>query len=406
MKRWLTLFVAFSLSTASGDCADAFANGVKLFGAKQYTAASASFAQAVKANPGNDQAYYYQALSAQYSKDFVTAKRVYGEILRRFPGSQAAGYAAQALGLAPASSSPARSYARTGSAGASGSHAAGLSAMEAAGVARNPALDRFPDDCYVYYQNEGELLVIDAYMNSKPIKVIFDTGAESVSLGKNHLAEIGARAPGGAPVGYAVGVGDGGRQDVWDSAVDIRVGAIERRAFPISVQEHMGVHPLLGQEFFRDFTYTVDNTAKSIHFVKKSRSGGSIYDTGNSANDVPFTTQGREMVVDVQVNGRMTKMYFDTGAEGITLTKQQCKQLGITIPEDAEVGMTQGIAGSTRSVRFAVNRMKMGPIDLSSPTVSVDDSEAAGMGLLGQGFLHGWEYTIDYKKSVIRFRRR
>lgn len=69
MKRWLTLFVAFSLSTASGDCADAFASGVKLFGAKQYTAASASFAQAVKANPGNDQAYYYQALSAQYSKE-------------------------------------------------------------------------------------------------------------------------------------------------------------------------------------------------------------------------------------------------------------------------------------------------------------------------------------------------
>jgi hypothetical protein len=114
--------------------------------------------------------------------------------------------------------------------------------------------------------------------------------------------------------------------------------AFQPKNFEIGVHEKMNDYPLLGQTFFQDFTYTIDNGAHSIHFVKKRKAGGSAYaDPSRDPNNVPFTRQGNEIVVNVSVNGRPTKMYFDTGATSCILSKEQVKQLGLTIHEDAEL---------------------------------------------------------------------
>ena len=44
--------------------------------------------------------------------------------------------------------------------------------------------------------------------------MIFDTGAEIVAVGKNHLREMGVSAPDGKPIGMAMGVGSAGGIDV------------------------------------------------------------------------------------------------------------------------------------------------------------------------------------------------
>jgi len=400
---------------------DAFALGVKQFAAKTYPLAAANFKKAIAANSKNDSARYYYALSLHYNKDIPGAIKAYAELIRMMPDSNGANYARAALAKLDAallsslpmpSRSAQQQYSQPSST-ASAAAPSGASQMasqtqfrQSNRVASNPN-DKLPDDCRVYYTLENNSFVLDAYINGRPIKMIFDTGAEDCAFGKDNLAAAGVAGPTGASTGTAHGVGDGGAQATWDMRVDLKVGTIERKNFEIGVQDTMNGYPLLGQTFFQDFTYTIDNGAHSIHFVKKRKASGSSYaDPARDPNNVPFTRHGNEIVVNVSVNGRPTKMYFDTGATSCSLSKEQVKQLGLTIPEDAEVIEVVGIAGSTRAKVFNVRSMKMGAIEKFDFPVHVCDSEMAGMGLLGQTFYNDHQYTIDYERGLIHFLRR
>ncbi len=395
---------------------DAFALGVKQFGAKTYPLAIASFKKAIAANPKNDSARYYYALSLHYSKNIPAAIKAYAELIRMMPDSNGASYArialakldAALLSSLPPSRVAQQQYSQSSST-ASAAAAGGASQAQfrqSSPVASNPN-DKLPDDCRIYYTLENNSFILDAYVNGRPMKMIFDTGAEDCAFGKDNLAAAGVAGPTGKSTGTAHGVGDGGAQATWDMKVDLKVGTIERKSFEIGVQDTMNGYPLLGQTFFQDFTYTIDNGAHSIHFVKKRKASGSAYaDPARDPNNVPFTRHGNEIVVNVSVNGRPTKMYFDTGATSCSLSKEQVKQLGLTIPEDAEIIEVVGIAGSTRARVFNVRSMKMGAIEKFDFPVHVCDSEMAGIGLLGQTFYNDHQYTIDYERGLIHLLRR
>lgn len=414
----LTLVIG-SFSSPAQAAPDAFALGVKQFGAKTYPLAIASFKKAIAANPKNDSARYYYALSLHYNKDIPGAIKAYAELIRMMPDSNGASYARAALGKLDAallsSLPPSRLAQQQYSQAVSNASASGQSGRQQIiqsqsrqGSSSGSADDKLPDDCRVYYSLENNSFVLDVYVNGRPMKMIFDTGAEICAFGKDSLAAAGIPAPTGKSTGTSHGVGDGGAQETWGMNVDLKVGTIERKNFHVRVQDSVHGHPLLGQTFFQDFTYTIDNGAKSIHFVRKRSNAGSVYavDPSRDPNSVPFTRQGNELVVNVMVNGRPTQLYFDTGATSVSLTKAQCKQLGITIPEDAENMEVIGIAGSTRAKLFNVRTLKMGPIEKRDFPVHVSDSEVSGLGLLGQTFYNDHQYTIDYERGYIHFLRR
>lgn len=414
----MLLSTAFTFSWPVQAAADAYALGVKQFGAKTYPLAAANFKKAIAANPKNDSARYYYALSLHYNKDIAGATKAYAELIRMMPDSNGASYARAALAKLDAallsslpmpSRAAQQTYSQPGST-ARAATAGGASQeqfRQSSSVASNPN-DKLPDDCRIYYTLENNSFVLDAYVNGRPMKMIFDTGAEICAFGKDNLAAAGIPAPTGQSTGTAHGVGDGGAQATWGMNVDLKVGTIERKNFHIKVQDSVNGHALLGQTFFQDFTYTIDNGAHSIHFVKKRNSAGSSYavDPSRDPNAVPFVRQGNELVVTVAVNGRPTQLYFDTGATSVSLTKAQCEQLGITIPEDAENMEVIGIAGSTRAKLFNVRTLKMGPIEKRDFPIHVSDSEVAGLGLLGQTFYNDHQYTIDYERGYIHFLRR
>ncbi|CAN5399939.1 hypothetical protein BH11CYA1_BH11CYA1_04330 [soil metagenome] len=404
---------------------DAFALGVKQFGAKSYPLASANFKKAIAANPKNDSARYYYALSLHFNKDIPGAIKAYAELIRLMPDSNGANYARAALAKLDAAllsslpmpsrsiqqqySQPVAAAATSGSiAASSGSQMVVQSQTRRDGTNRNSANDKLPDDCRVYYTLEDNSFVLDVHVNGRPMKMIFDTGAEICAFGKDNLAAAGLPAPTGQSTGTSHGVGDGGAQDTWGMDVDLKVGTIERKNFHVRVQDSVHGHALLGQTFFQDFTYTIDNGAHSIHFVRKRNNAGSTYatDPSRDPNSVPFKRHGNELVVEVMVNGRPAKLYFDTGATSCSLTKQQIKELGITIPEDAETMEVIGIAGSTRAKLFNVKSLKLGPIERRDFPIHVTDSEATGVGLLGQSFYNDHQYTIDYDRGYIHFLRR
>jgi clan AA aspartic protease (TIGR02281 family) len=276
--------------------------------------------------------------------------------------------------------------------------------MPAQAVAKDVA--PLPEMTRVYYQEQDamnpNLISIPAKINGRPINMLFDTGADGVVIGKSQLAQLGIAAPTGRPTGKTGGVGSGGSVDVWILPCEIEVGGI-RRIVPVYVQDSLNTLPLLGQTFYRDLAYEIDSKAKTLVLKKRHyMTAGSE----NSTYNVHFDRMGRHLIVQVEVNGKPMKMIFDTGASSIAFTKEQLEAANIKIPEDAQVGTSTGVAGSTVSYNFPISRIRMGPIDRSDVPISAVSDAQMPYPLLGQTFYAGWQYTIDDEHQQIVFVRR
>lgn len=111
-------------------------------------------------------------------------------------------------------------------------------------------------------------------------------------------------------------------------------------------------------------------------------------------------------MVLAQVNGKNLPVIFDTGAEACCFGKQHIAAVGITIPEDAQMSSSHGIAGSTSTRIFPIRSLKLGPIEKLDFEIGVVESSQMDHPLLGQTFYGGWQYTIDYENKYIHFLRR
>jgi predicted aspartyl protease len=395
-----------------------FRAGVEYYKKGDYKKAYSYFNSAGRNNPYDADNIYYQALTMQQLHNNKEAVRLYASLVSNFSYSNAGKLAAGALnrldpeyyaqltkkGNSSSSSRPSQVTSVTGRArsttGSGGGE--GLSADWAS----------LPSEARIPFTREGGLLVIDASINNRNMKMFFDTGAEGCTFGKNQLREANIPEPKGRSTGLSVGVGSSGSVETWSMPVTLKVGTIERRNFDISVQADMGVRPLLGQSFFKDFEYTIDKTspeAGTIHFVKKTGSSSAVRTASSSEKDpyaVPFQRSGRNLIVQVEVEGRPMTMFFDTGASNVAFSADQLKKAHIPIPEDAQTAMSAGIGGQTTSQIFPVKRMKMGPIEKTNFPVSCVGEANMPYPLLGQSFFGDWQYTIDNAASVIRFVRR
>jgi predicted aspartyl protease len=416
------LLTISSFASTSAIAADAAATAMSQFNAKQYLKAKASFRTAITARPRDSTLYYYFALCQQHLGDIAGARATYMEIIKFFPGSDAAMQAGGILGVLDRTSGsqasaptaeeppppaavavPTRTVAPQRTTRTSPAKTANATSSRGGGGGSVSG----PDECNIRFEKLGNSLLLDAMVNNRPTKMIFDTGAESCVFGKNHLQQMGISAPTGRPVGQSMGVGDGGSQDVWTMPVSLTVGPITRKDFTVAVQQEMGVQPLLGQTFFQDFTYTIDNGANNIHLRRKNKPQGSIYQSSkNDPNAVPFTREGNEIVVQALINGKTFPVIFDTGADGCCFSKQQIKALGISVPADARMSSSNGIAGATMTSNFPISSLRVGPIEKRDFEVGMVESSQMDHPLLGQTFYGDWQFTIDYENKYIHFLRR
>lgn len=406
------LLVLTAVGYAQPVMADEYFNaGLTYFNQRRYKEAAPYFEYCLRNSPWDSNAYYYAALSYHYAGDTAKAKQLYRQVVERFGASGAASMAMAALKRLDPNFQLGR---RTQPATAASPPAAGTSAAAAAqsedeGLGSAADLASLPNEARIYYTPSSNSMMVDAELNGRPIRMVFDTGAETCLFGKNHLGQLGIPAPTGPAQAMGGGVGSNKPIEKWIVRANLKLGPIMRTNFPVWVQDKLDTDPLLGQSFFRDFEYTVDTGAHSIVFKKRS-AGGSATAYGSGGRDpyaVPFTKEGNEMVVDVEVNGRSTKMYFDTGAQGtIAFGKTHLGRVGLSVPEDAEEGISYGVGGQTKSMAFTIDRVKLGPIDKRDVKVTVLEESSMGKPLLGQGFFGDWQFTIDNANRMIRFVRR
>lgn len=374
------------------------AEAIALYNKGRYAEAANAFAFVCQTPGTHPNTYYYYALTLHRLGDKEKARRIYLRLTQVFPSSQAAGMARKALAAFPTTGRT------SGDSGGSAS----------SGTASYADTENLPESTRVYFKpDSSSQMIVDAYVNNRPIKMLFDTGADGCAFGKNHLREIGMAIPTGNPSYQSTGVGDQGKIDTWEARATIRVGNIERKNVEIGVQEYLTGEPLLGQNFYNDFTYTIDKGSSSILFTRKRRAVASAHSATSSApgsgldsNSIPFEKVGNSLMVAATVNGKPIKAIFDTGATNTVFAYGDMKTLGIDIPADAEVTHGIGIAGPTRGVAFDINRMTLGPIDRPDFRITVLEGFAAGHPLIGRSFLGEWQYTIDNDAKIIHFLRR
>jgi len=241
--------------------ANPFQDALKQFNAKNYRAATPLFEAALKAGESNPTSLYYCALSNQLSGNRARAKQLFEYVSSNFPGSQVAAMASTALkqwqGTASSSSS---------STSASISDTPSSTGRGSGGVAISPAASELQ---VPFTAGPGGHMLVNAEINGKPYAMYFDTGAEGISFTQNDLKKLRIEVPENARESLVHGVGGSTRS--WDFNIDkLKVGPIVKEDLAAHVVEKSSMdYPLLGQSFFGDYEYTIDNEHHVINFKKQ-----------------------------------------------------------------------------------------------------------------------------------------
>lgn len=364
-----------------------FKSGIACMDAKDHRRALEYFQAAMKEDAANSYSYYFAALCENQLGRTDRSIAYLRYTAKYFPSSQV-GQAAKAL-LSDVDN-------------AEREH----NALTAWGGQGN-----LPKETWIPFNRVGNSMVVNGQVNNKPCQMIFDTGAESCVFPISSLPALSLSVPRIPPNTSIMGVGKAEELPAWYMRVNLKVGQIEKRNFPIIVAAMPVDTPLLGQTFFQDFTYSIDPSGGAISFKRKDAQvklaaspAFTVDQKGQYVYNVPFRRQGKSIMVKVEVNGKKAEMVFDTGAESTLFNRSQSRDLGINIVPGVNAKL-KGVSGSVNAEIGVIRSIKFGPIDRQNISVAVTDKMVEGVSLLGQDFVEGWQYDIDNANDLIKFTR-
>lgn len=375
------------LPAAAGDCED----GVQFYKQRNYAAANEAFRHCLRGTVPDLNTVYYAALTAQQLKEYERAKRLFEQIVQLSPNSEAGR----------------------------------MSAIAAKNLAGPPEVANLPRETWVPFRRQGSHIVIDAELNQRPVKMIFDTGADFCLFSESMLREVGVSAPDRPPDGLSGGVGKAGATPMWRIPVALKVGRIERKNFKIGMTKVPQVVALLGRDFYSGFEYSIDDANSTIAF-KRIGSGSStasaqgstkvakpallgpegsttVSANGTYVYNVPYTGNTSMIVVEAKLNGQPCKMIFDTGAGMCFFTSEQAAKVNIAPPPNAQVIPVVGVGGGSSAQLGSISSFRLGTLELKDIPCAIGGKSIAPYPLLGQSFFRDFQYTIDSANKVIHF---
>jgi clan AA aspartic protease (TIGR02281 family) len=364
---------------------DLYADGVKLYAARRFQQAIEYFRGSYKAGNQPANSTYYLALCYHQLGNFDDAKATYALVVKQFPNTQAAQNSAKMLStLGPAvvaTSTPSGSQLNW---------------------------SQIPSNVPVPFRKDPQQgwIIIPVTMNGVTVQMIFDTGAGITTCRQSFLNNNGIKVIETTHHGSLEGAGG----EVQSSIViaDIAVGPV-RRSVAMAVEQdesysangkEMPVStPLLGQNFFRDIAYTIDDASKTITFKDPVQNAKVVMPD----REASYTTDGSTIFIRPKVNGRECDMIFDTGCSLVAFADRHMAACGLVLPPSARSGTSGGLGGLRQAYGFSVDSLQLGPIvkKNTQATVMLDSQFPAP--LFGQSFLTGLTYTIDPLRKVIRF---
>ena len=260
--------------------------------------------------------------------------------------------------------------------------------------------DSLPDTAEIrFFPGDHGHMVVDAHINGKPTRCMFDTGAnEFFSL--DQLSRCGVTIPANKPPDGSAAGWAGKPIPVWKVTVPIKVGTITRTLEVRAAQEGVTM-PLIGQGFIRDYQYSIDRSGGRMTLYKKTSKLAKEQSTEkHSLYDVACTVEGEREFVHLTINGRRVgPVLVDTGAANTIISKNLANSAGVEIPANAMSGTISGVGGEL-PVRQVFVDLQLGPVGKRDFPILVGGS---GMSAIGQDFMSGWRFTVDRDKQLLRF---
>ncbi len=412
----IALIVLSTSQAANAGNDPQFDSAVKLFNQKQYSAAIPILAKIIARPKPGPTAIYYAGLCYQNLGNDSMARQCYQVLADSFPTSAEARMSQEVLArLQRHQAGASRSFQSTVNAGLSeggratvpASDPGKLDAQSATAYMREFSMsDRewksLPDEVKVPFRRAtSSHLFVNGSINGRAMQMMFDTGAEQCHFSKKELESLGIKiGDSGARIPVR---GVGGISYSQMIMADITIGDL-RRHIPVLVDEDSVGMPIVGETFFKEFRYDIDNSSGFIRFSKKSRGGmaSKVYES-TDVIAIPYKNVGDNMVVMAKVNGREFPMIFDTGSFAICFSAGQAMALGLRIPSDARRMTTSGAGGSVGAYEFNIDRIELGPLIKTSVKIIVNESNSPPMPLLGQPFYSDRRFTVDTEKHLIKF---
>ena len=381
VSRFLVSVVLTLFSSAYVLAESQYEAGVRLFKAQKFAQAKTAFENSINSEGSTATKYYYLGLSYYYKGQGSKTSEIFNKLIKEFPDSPLSKRAETFLG---------KSKSKSGSSKASSAGDYGSS---------------LPEFTRVRYKEIDKDIIIETQVNGRPISMVFDTGAPDTWIGTNHLHSLGLPMPTGKFRKMKSQLGEDAEYRYWNYRLDLKVGPILRKNFPVLVQENRKGMPLIGQTFVKGYQYRIDHGSRELCFQKK-KDNRVAYSTPPKLgrNEVEFETKDFDYVwVKAMVNGKPCKMIFDTGASTVYFPESYVKKYDIRIPPNAKVHTYKSAKPSKQGF---VSRLQVGPIDAHNVEVRVADWSNMEEPLLGVSFYKNWEYTIDRDRKVIKFLRR
>jgi clan AA aspartic protease (TIGR02281 family) len=351
--------------------------GLALYRKHDYKAAIQKFQSAYEGNESPPYACFNMAMCYEGLGDQAKARQYYEFICRVFPESDWAKQATKQLARATAAQNP-------------------------SGFMQSTLSPWVP-----YRKTSGGLMVIDAIVNGQRIPMMVDTGAEYCFITSSQLDRFGIRLK--DERSKETMIGTSGQTDVTSAAVDLQVGNLARNV-KIYIQDDRSLagnqgrgallsFPLLGENFFGDYTMEVDDRRHMLAFLLPTEQKISSHDE----SVIPFVHRGKDIVVTAKVNGRECDMVLDSGAGAVVFTDKQFSAMGLSRPITANRGRSIGVGGQRNTFMFTIDSIKLGPVEKRNVSAAVDVNGTHGDPLLGSPFLEGLHYSIDPKARLIKF---
>jgi clan AA aspartic protease (TIGR02281 family) len=400
----IALLAALLIAQPVAVSADAtMAEGIKLFGQKNYTQAFYAF-ETAKANPSNAaQAMYYQAMCYLSMGQTDYARQTFTCIIDSYPGSSSSMAAKSALERIAASNSQPGSPAGglSGAAGAlegAPSAGSGWQAGTQSGVPRSTFAAGFvqdklgsPHSTGSGYKRDrfGRMIVTVKVNNKISYPMLLDTGADVCSLSLEQAQQAGIDMS--ETIGKATLRGTSGEAQARIYRAQLQVGTMIKTVNVYVTEKGHCDAALLGRNFFADVALEVDDTAHTIRFLdpKELR-------VGTESAAVPYRTNGHGMFVTAKINGRECEMVFDTGCSTTSFSDKQWSGMGLSFAAgEARSGYTAGLGGQRDAHFVNIGTVELGGVIKCRVPASVSIYGASDKPLLGMSFLQGLKYVVN-----------
>lgn len=349
------------------------AEGIKLFGQKDYAKAFYAFETAKKDPSCASQASYYQAMCYLSMGQTDYARQMFKNTISAYPGSSSAVAAKAALEKLGGGSIETQT---TG-------------AGSAAAATRRFAESGYKRDSF------GRMIVSVRVNDKINYPMLLDTGADVCSLSIDQARQAGIDMT--RAIGKATLKGTSGETQARIYRAQLQVGSMVKNVdVYVSDRGHSDL-ALLGRNFFSDVALEVDDTTRTIKFLDPKE-----IQVGTESAIVPYRTNGHGMFVTAKINGRECEMVFDTGCSTTSFSDKQWSGMGLSFAAgEAGSGRTGGLGGQRDAHFVNIGTVELGGIIKYRVPAAVSIYGASDKPLLGMSFLQGLKYVVNpYEQKI------